>query len=188
MVRAYRSASIRAIANQKAEDYMWGIPESPEFSSVQRLMNEFQAHASQEEHWLSSYKQIAEEPKDPMTRFLLGLIVADEEKHHELMRRMISRLKDELAWTRSERAARTVRDTGHKRKGLLAMVEQFLDLERSGIKEYEKLYKASQGSYHAFFALLYKTMMLDSLKHIAILEFLRRRLRGNRRADQKRKQ
>jgi len=186
MARAYRSASIRAIANHKAEDYMWGIPESPEFSSVQRLMNEFQAHANQEEQWLSSYKHIAEQSNDPVIRFLFGLIVADEEKHHELTRRMISRLKDELAWTRSERATRRPHDIGQKRKGLLAMVEQFLDLERSGIKEYEKLYKASQGSYHAFFALLYKTMMLDSLKHIAILEFLRRRLQGNRGSGRKR--
>lgn len=180
MRRASQSASIRAMANQKLEDDMWGIPESPEFSSVQRLMNEFQAHASQEEQWLSSYKQIAEQSNDPVIRLLFGLIVADEEKHHELTRRMISRLKDEVAWTRSDTATRRHYDTGQKRKRLLARVNQFLDLERSGIKEYETLNKASLASHRKLFSLFYKTMILDSLKHIAILEFLQLRLKRSR--------
>src|SRR6266702_3521263 len=104
MARSPRAGSIKAIANQKAEDYIWGVPESPEFSSVQRLMNEFQSHASHEERWLSSYKEIAKKSTDPLIRFLLGLIVADEERHHELTSRMIAKLKDELAWTRSQGA------------------------------------------------------------------------------------
>lgn len=105
MARTLRSKSIRLIGGERAEDGMWGIPESPEFSSVQRLMNEFQSHASHEQGWLSSYQEIARETVDPLIRFLLGLIVADEERHHELMGRMISKLKDELARTRSARTA-----------------------------------------------------------------------------------
>lgn len=100
MARALKSRSIEIIAGQRAEDAMWGITESPEFSSVQRLMNEFQSHAIHEERWLSSYRELATETTDPKIRFLLGLIVADEEKHHELTARMILKLKDELAWTR----------------------------------------------------------------------------------------
>ena len=69
MVRSPRVGVIKALASQKAEDYIWGIPESPEFSSVQRLMNEFQSHASHEERWLSSYKEIAKESDDPLIRF-----------------------------------------------------------------------------------------------------------------------
>ena len=47
MARRPRSSAIKAIANYWAEDAMWGVPpESPEFSSVQRLMNEFQTHAT----------------------------------------------------------------------------------------------------------------------------------------------
>jgi hypothetical protein len=69
MVRSPRAGVIKALASQKAEDYIWGIPESPEFSSVQRLMNEFQSHASHEERWLSSYKEIAKESDDPLIRF-----------------------------------------------------------------------------------------------------------------------
>ena len=104
MMQGRRHASIRTLANQKAQDSMWGIPESPEFSAVQRLMNEFQSHATHEERWLSGYREIAKETRDPQIRFLLDLIVADEERHHELTSRMMSKLKDELAWTRSAEA------------------------------------------------------------------------------------
>ena len=100
MARGRRSKSIKAIAGQRLEDGAWGIPESPEFSSVQRLMNEIQSQTIQEERWLSRYREIARESTDPLIRFLLGLIVADEERHHELTSRMISKLKDELSSSR----------------------------------------------------------------------------------------
>lgn len=77
MARSPRSNAVKAVARHWAEDAMWGIPESPEFSSVQRLMNEFQAHATNETRWLSDYQAIAKESTDPLIRFLLGLIVAD---------------------------------------------------------------------------------------------------------------
>jgi hypothetical protein len=37
MPRASKSDSLKTIAAERADDYMWGIPESPEFSAVQRL-------------------------------------------------------------------------------------------------------------------------------------------------------
>ena len=166
---------------------MWGMPESPEFSSVQGLMNEFQAHATNEARWLSDYQAIAKESTDPLIRFLLGLIVADEERHHELTSRMIAKLKDELAWTRSQAAARRPGERGEKRQRLLRSVESFLDAERKGIKEYERLKKTSKGLYRDVFALLYTTMIHDSHKHIAILKFLRQKLTESEPAIRKRK-
>ena len=106
MAHTRRARLIKSLVSQKAEDAMWGIPESPEFSSVQRLMNEFQSHATNEERWLLSYKEFAKEASDPLIRFLLGLVITDEERHHELTSRMIGKLKDELAWTRSEGSSR----------------------------------------------------------------------------------
>ncbi|HEX2928656.1 MAG TPA: hypothetical protein VHV54_03015 [Candidatus Binatia bacterium] len=180
MARAMRPRSLAVIAGQRAADAMWGIPESPEFSSVQRLMNEFQAHAAHEERWLSSYQEIAKQTSDPQIRFLLGLIVADEERHHELTARMISKLKDELAWTRSTTIPHRAGESGESVKRLLASVEDFLDAERKAIKEYERLKKESRSFHRNVFGLLYTTMIHDSHKHIDILEFLRRKLKQGR--------
>ena len=187
MARTTRSRLIKTISDQWAEDAMWGIPESPEFSSVQRLMNEFQAHALHEARWLDDYRASATASNDPLIRFLLSLIVADEERHHELTSRMIGKLKDELAWTRSTGLAKNSSDKGKLAKRLLSSVEKFLDAERKGIKEYERLKKQSEGLYRNVFALLYTTMIHDSRKHIGILEFLRRKLVENQRARRKSK-
>ncbi len=187
MMRSARSAIIKALARQRPEDYLWGMPESPEFSAVQGLMNEFQLHASHEERWLSSYKESAKQSSDPLIRFLLNLIVADEERHHDLTNRMVAKLKDELAWTRSQAAAHRPVERGDKRKRLLRSVEDFIAAERKGIKEYERLKKMSKGLYREVFVLLYTTMIHDSHKHIGILEFLSSKLTESQRSAGKRK-
>lgn len=176
MARVRRSKSIKVIARQRLEDAAWGISESPEFSSVQRLMNEIQSQTIHEERWLSRYREIARESTDPLIRFLLGLIVADEERHHELTTRTISRLKDELSWTRPAGRPGGQGENREKADSLLRSVETFLQAERSAIHEYEKLKKASEGSARDVFTLLYTTMIHDSHKHLGILEFLRERL------------
>jgi rubrerythrin len=181
-----RPKALEVIARQRAEDAMWGIPESPEFSSVQRLMNEFQSHATHEERWLSSYQEIGKETSDPQIQFLLGLIVGDEERHHELTNRMISKLKDEMAWTRSSGPLRRTGEKGEKRERLLMSVESFLEAERRGMEEYEQLKKKSQELHRDVFALLYTTMIHDSHKHIDILEFLRRKLEEGGHSPRKR--
>lgn len=186
MARAVKSKSIAMIAGQRAEDAMWGIPESPEFSSVQRLMNEFQSHATQEERSLSSYREAANETNDPQIRFLLGLIVADEERHHELTARMIAKLKDELAWTRSTGVRRTAGENGERAKRLLVSVENFIAGERKAMADYARLKRDSRGHYRKMFALLYTTMIRDSQKHVDILNYLRVKLKQNRHGARKR--
>jgi rubrerythrin len=166
---------------------MWGMPESPEFSAVQRLLHEFQDHEAEEGRWLSAYKKIAEESGDPRIRFLLSLIVADEEKHQELMGRVVSSLKDDLTWTRAEKSAPDKGGREEEGKALLDTIGRFLEVERSGIREYEKLNKASQGFHHDLYALLCKTMVHDSLKHIGILEYLELKLRQEQASAQRRK-
>jgi rubrerythrin len=180
MPRSRGSKSIKVIARQQLEDDAWGIPESPEFSLVQRLMNEIQSQTIQEERWLSRYREIARESTDPLIRFLLGLIIADEERHHELTGRMISRLKDELSSTRTGNPLRRTGANHDKAEPLLRSVGGFIESERGAIQEYEKLRKASEGLARDVFTLLYTTMIHDSQKHVAILEFLRARLMQKR--------
>ena len=180
MARGRRSKSIKVIARQRMEDGVWGIPESPEFSSVQRLMNEIQSQTIHEERWLSRYREIARESADLLIRFLLGLIVADEERHHELTGRMISKLKEELSSSRPAARPSGEGENREKADSLLRSVGIFIEAERSAIQEYEKLKQESAGLARDVFTLLYTTMIHDSHKHLGILEFLRDRLIQNR--------
>jgi rubrerythrin len=179
MPRPFRTGPIKRIAMQRADDDEWGIPESPEFSAVQRVMHEFQTHESDEARWLAIYKKLAHGSDDPLIRFLFNLIVADEERHHEIIEHIVSGLKDELAWTSSEKrlANPPIRPQA---KDLLETVERLLVVERDGIGEYEKLVKTTERFHQDLFGLLCKTMIQDSLKHVSILEFLRLKLRGQR--------
>lgn len=186
MARSSRSHAIKAIANQRMEDAAWGVPESPEFSAVQSLMNEFKSHENDEAKRLKSYQEIADQAEDPLIRFLLGLIIADEERHHQIVERMISRLEKDLAWKRPEAAAPKSKPSAAKATGLQAKLERFLAVERSGIEEFERLRQASGGVGHEIFELLCRNMVHDSEKHIGILEFLLRRLRQSRKVARQR--
>jgi rubrerythrin len=154
-----------------------GSPESPEISEVERLMNEFEAHENGEREFVQAYREIAEKTKNPLIRFLLRLIISDEEKHHAVTHAMASTLKGDLTWTKPEAAIRGLADLRQEQGELLKLTEDFIELEKKGMKEYKKLIKASEGYYGGLFVLLLKSMIHDSEKHVEILEFLRRRLR-----------
>ena len=186
MARSSRSHAIKAIANQRLEDAAWGVPESPEFSAVQHLMNEFKSHEKDEAKRLKNYQEIAEQAEDPLAHFLLGLIIADEERHQQIVARMISRLEKDVAWKRSEPAARKIKVSAAKAGRLQMTLKRFLAVERNGIQDYERLRQASSGVGHEIFELLCRNMIHDAEKHIRILEFLLRRLRQARKAARSR--
>lgn len=187
MPRTSKSGSLKTIATQRADDYKWGIPESPEFSTVQRLMHEFQTHESDEARWVAIYKKLAHESDDPLIRFLLSLIVADEERHHEIIHHIVSGLKDELAWTRAETVAAKPPEPDKRAGELSKTIDRLLAVERDGIGEYEKLVKTTEGFHQDLFGMLCRTMIHDSLKHIGILDFIKSTLRKRQRPANKRK-
>jgi len=152
-------------------------PEPQGISEVERLMNEFESHEGQESDFTRRYKEISEKTKNPLIRFLLRLIVSDEEKHFAVTHAMASTLRGDLTWTKPEDALSGLYDPPENREELLRLTEDFLAVEKSGIEEYKRLIKASKGYYQGLFALLIRTMVHDSEKHLEILEFLRQRLK-----------
>jgi hypothetical protein len=161
----------RAVIRYPAEDEIWGIPESPEFSVLHHLIQEFRGHAVDEERCLELYRRVAEDSEEPTARFLLDMIIADEERHHDLLDRSIAGLKDDLGSTRAGRSAiPRAHRTGERELAL--MVERFMSVERAGIRVCEKLKKTSRRFCRELLALFCEAMIYDSLKHIAILKFL----------------
>ncbi len=150
---------------------------SPEISEVERLANEFEAHEAEEGKFLRQYKDLAGTTKNRMIKFLLQLIISDEEKHHAITHAMVSTLKGDLNWTRPDDAIRGLYDLGEDKEKLLKLTEDFIRVEKQGITEYKKLIKESKGYYRDLFVLLFQSMVYDSEKHVKILEFLRQRLR-----------
>jgi hypothetical protein len=146
-------------------------------SHVERLLNQFEVHESKEEHALEDYKKFLGGITQPATRFVLQMILADEEKHRAVVHAMIATLRGSLNWTQPpgtlEGDATQPADTGQ----LLGVTEKFIELEKAGIKEYKALLNDSADYYQGLFKILINSMIRDSEKHIELLEFLRQRLR-----------
>lgn len=149
--------------------------ESEEISAAERLVNAFESHEAQEKGIAERYGEIARESKNPSLKFLLQLIIADEQKHYQITHAMLSTLRGSLTWTRPEDAIQGLGDL--KDGDLLTLTEEFIGLEKEGVKEYKKLIGESKGYYKDLFVLLFQTMIRDSEKHVEILEFLRKRLK-----------
>jgi len=152
-------------------------PPEPEITDVERLLNEFESHESQEKDFLRQYKEVAAEVRQPLIKFLLQLIISDEEKHHAVTHAMVATLKGDLTWTKPEDAIRGLYDLDGKKKELLAATEEFIRTEKEGIRESKILTKVSRRYYKGLFALLTGCMIHDSQKHVMILEFLRDKLK-----------
>ena len=80
---------------------MFDLMRTPgEISPIERLLNEFEAHESKEEQSIEYYKKVLGETPNPMTRFLLQMIISDEEKHRAVIHAMVATLKGSLNWTK----------------------------------------------------------------------------------------
>ena len=149
----------------------------PEVSPVERLLNEFEAHEAKEVQSLEQYKELMRGLPNPVTRFIMQLIISDEEKHRAVIHAMIATLKGSLTWTRPEGSLEGNADLAKTNSRLRATTEEFIELEKEGIKECKTLVKESSGYYHGVFKILLDSMIRDSEKHIELLEFLRESLK-----------
>ena len=77
---------------------------SDETSEVERLMREFESHETHEAVYVRRYREMFQRMQNPLVKFLLELILADEEKHHTVLQSMTSTLKGSLTWTWFETA------------------------------------------------------------------------------------
>ena len=150
---------------------------TPEISEVERLVNEFEAHEYQEGKFLKRYKELAAKSDNRLVKFLLQMIVSDEEKHHAITRAMAATLKGDLSWTKPDDAIQGLYDLKGEKENLLDLTEDFIAIEKEGINEYRSLIHESKGYYRDLFVLLFRSMIRDSEKHVEILEFLRNRLK-----------
>ena len=159
-----------ALFNTKATSNAW-----PDISPVERLLDDFEAHEAKEEEAIESYRNLRRELNNPGTKFLLKMIIEDEEKHRKALKTMIATLKGSLTWARPARSLEGELSVADTR--LRSSTEKFIELERESIKECKALIRDSSGYYHGVFKILLESMIADSEKHIELLEFLRENLK-----------
>ena len=147
-------------------------------SPIEQLLNEFEAHEAKEERALEVYRDALKHMPNRSSRFLLQLIVSDEEKHRAVIHAMIATLQGSLTWTKPVDSLEGEELASLNGK-LHAVTEDFIRLEKDGIQEYKTLAKEISVYYHGLFKILLDSMIRDSEKHVQLLEFLKDKLKAS---------
>lgn len=159
---------------------IFGMAKSPEgVSPIEKMLNAFEAHESQEESTLEFYKKALAHMPNPATRFVMQLIISDEEKHRAVVHAMVATLRGSLTWTKPPESLEGASDLAGMDGKLREATEEFIRLEKEGIREYKALVKESRGYYHGLFKILLDSMIRDSEKHVELLKYLKESLKAS---------
>ena len=132
---------------------------SAEISPIERLLNEFEAHEAKEEKSIEQYRTLMRGLPNPVTKFIVQLIISDEEKHRAVIHAMIATLQGSLTWTKPKGSLEGTAELSTFNGQLRASTEDFIELEKEGIKECKTLMKESSGYYHGVFRILLDSMI-----------------------------
>jgi rubrerythrin len=148
-----------------------------------RLLDAVDRHATLEVEALGQYEHLAQASGDPVIALVMRLILEDEERHHGLLKRISSTLRDALNWTYSPdalpRLTTPVTATG---EDLPALARALIDEEKTGAQALRGLAQREKGLGSGLDSLLLEMMATDSEKHARLLRFVQRRLEARARA------
>jgi hypothetical protein len=131
-------------------------------------------HMSSEAELVASYRELAEAPTTPdAARYLLRLVVEDEQRHHRIIGEIATAIGEGIAWRND---ADTVPDMPHGKPipNLEDVTKRFLAAERADRKQLRTLRKELRPFRDTtMWSLLVEVMELDTEKHIRLLTFVR---------------
>lgn len=136
------------------------------------LVDLLQRHGVDEGEILDEYQHFATSAESPLARYLVGLIIEDERRHH----RVLEEIANSVAWSGF--------DTGHPvdrlpdldrtaSSELRSHTRRLLEFEQQDARALKELRKSLKDyAETTVWRLLVDTMLLDTKKHQLILEFL----------------
>lgn len=151
-------------------------PVTDEKSPVERLFAQLEAHERDEAEVLKDYEAAAKGAPDAGFRYLMGLVLEDEERHHRLSQAMADEVGNSLIWLHNEQPLPDVKPTPEARQSLLAQTEQFLRIERQGEQQLAELHHQVKDLHAGLLELIVDMMRADTHKHIRILEYIKKHL------------
>lgn len=143
---------------------------SPSDTQLLTLLRE---HIAAEHQVIEDYRRLADDaPED--VGYLMRLIIADEEHHHELLQAMTNSVRERIEFRRADPTVPLTTVAGDALRPLVEATERFLRIERDdlrGLKVLRRLLRRQRDGSHL--ALLVRQMEFDTRKHIAVLKAIR---------------
>jgi hypothetical protein len=147
-------------------------------SEADALVRRLESHDAAERAILKDYEDFAAGAADEGIRYLMGLIVEDEQRHNAVTEAMADEIRRSLVWEQGKRALPDVSAHGAEAQAMLAKVQHFLDTERTGKHQLDNLegeirrFDGGDGILH----LMVELMAYDTQKHILMLDYIRKHL------------
>jgi hypothetical protein len=140
------------------------------------VLDLLESHGTREGALLESYRQLAAESSaGDAVRYLVRLILEDEDRHHRVLTEMANEIKSFVWEVEVDPKVPAMAPRSDPR--LLAETRRLLAFELDDAKQLRKLRKALRGSPRSWLhPLLVDLMLHDTAKHIAILKNIRTRL------------
>ncbi len=143
----------------------------------QELFDSLLAHERDEREVISAYEVLASEASSETVRYLVGLILEDERRHHRILDELANTIRAQATF--EERGARLpYLDVQRDRdRSLLEQTRRFLAIERKDRAELKRLERRTRDVGGEFDAFIVKLMGADTERHIAILRFIEHLIR-----------
>lgn len=153
------------------DDALRGLKETGASASDRELVQLLAQHEAEEESVLARYERFAHETNSPAVRYLIGLIIEDERRHH----RMLAELANAIVWGEWQPICDMVPelDPGLAETVVVEATQGLLDAEQRDRAELKKLRKKLRDYRDTtLWDLMADLLMMDTGKHIRILRFL----------------
>jgi rubrerythrin len=144
-------------------------------TSDEHVLALVEAHIKAESEDLGIYRNLATSP-DPVTAGLMQMVIEDEERHHDLLKRLAVRLQDDLSWESSPDALPADNGSKPRIRGNADSLRELARHEHQGARHLEVLAREARELQRPLATLLLYSMALDSQKHELILGYIGNRL------------
>lgn len=143
----------------------------------ERFFRHLSDHVTSEAEFVAAYRERAEAPDTPeAARYLIRLILTDEERHHRILHEIVTAIGNGVAWHEDPAAVPNLA-YGPTDRALVEDTRRFLAAERADQKQLRALRKELRPFRDtSLWALLVEVMEYDTAKHIRILTFIADRI------------
>jgi hypothetical protein len=139
------------------------------------LYEHLSSHEESERGLLEEYRAAADGSQSAAFRYLVGLIVEDEIRHHRVFRELAEALRADVDLRSDEPVVPRLDRWGHDSAEVLRLTESLLEREHADARELAHLGDHLEDLQDtSLWPLLVELMEMDTEKHIKILRFVQR--------------
>jgi rubrerythrin len=147
----------------------------------EELYEHLTTHLGNELDLLTAYKNAAVESKSPAFQYLVGLIIEDEMRHHQLFEELANSLRSDVEMRPVQPSVPDMGGFGELPDKVVELTDALLAREEEDASRLRRLARELRDVRDTtLWYLLVKVMELDTEKHAEILRFVRKHARNRR--------